>query len=1367
MTQPLSVYLPMDRRQALARGEPLAERGVGVALLADIAGFTPLTEGLVRAGGPLRGAEEVTAVLNGAYGVLVDAVDAFGGSVICFSGDAITCWFGAGPDDGPLDTGLRAAACALAMQQAMAAFAAIPLPGGGSAALSVSVALAGGPARRLLVGDPALQRYEVLAGGLLDRLAALQHLARAGEVLADGPLARSLAPRARISWRDTPAGEPVAAVSGLAGAVAPAPWPDLPAAPADADCRPWLLPAVAARLAHTPAPFLAELRPAVALMLEFHGLDYDADEAAGARLDAYLRWVQRVVARYEGALIDLTMGDRGSYLYAAWGAPEAHDDDAARAVAAARELLAPPRAFPWLTGVRAGLARGTLWCGDYGGPTRRTYGVLGDATNLAFRLMSTAPAGAIWCDYAVVGAAGRRWSFAGLPPVRVKGKAGLIRVYTPVEPAAQRAAPQATSLVGREGERAQLAATLDAVMAGGSRVVVLEGEAGIGKSRLVDELAQLLRARGVAGLLGAGQSVERHTPYRAWRDLAGAFFDLKGVAGAAARRARVAATVQALRPDLVARLPLLNDVLALELPETPQTRAFDPARRSEQLERLLIELLGAWTREQPLALVLEDAHWMDSRSWDVTVRVARALSAAGQPLLLLLTTRPLPAASPEAAALGELLSLEGAARIPLGALADDAILALAAARLGLAPGGLSGEVASLIQRRSGGNPFFAEELVDMLRQHALIQPAGDPDGGGGSRYVASPALAQGAQLLPDTLQGLLLARIDRLPPDEQLTLKVAAVVGATFTYPPLRHARARSAPADDATLRRHLEALTAHDLTVPLAGDPEPAYRFTHILAQEAAYQTLLYAQRRSLHRSVAEWYERREAPAADDPPPAPLEDRRSPLLPLLAHHYRHAEDEERERHYARLAGIHAADQYANSEALAFFTRALELTPPDDLAGRFDLMLERLNIHLHQEQVAALAGELERMEPLADALNDDRRRALCAARRAVVAALTSDYSGAIATARRAVALAEAAGEPRIVIAAHRTWAYALGHQGNLAAADAQLQIVLRLAREDGDRASELKALNNLGIFLAMSGDIAAGNPYFQKSLELSRELGDGLLESIALRNLGTVAFFTRRYAAARAYCEQSLQVARAVGVTTAERTIPCDLGRIAQGQGDYDAALRAYEESLRHINAVADPSLECDIVSELTRLFWNQGAYDTARVHGQRALQLAQTLGDVRMEAQALISLAHVGLALGQAAEARLRYRSGLDKARSMGHKTLTLEAEAGLARVALAEGDLRDALAHVDAILAALEAGSLDGAAEPFLVDLTCYQTLRAAGDPRAAAVLEAAHARLQQGLGSIADEAGRRMFLENVPAHRELAAAWRALRGGAPGAQ
>lgn len=973
--------------------------------------------------------------------------------------------------------------------------------------------------------------------------------------------------------------------------------------------------------------------------------------------------------------------------------------------------------------------------------------------------MSHAPLGALWCEYAVARAAGRRWTFAELPPVRVKGKAGLIRVYEPTTPFERRDAPTDSPLVGRGAEQAQLAALLDAVVEGESRLVVLEGEAGIGKSRLVEELARLTGLRGLVGLVGFGQSIERHTPYRAWRDIVGSFFDLDSLEDVAAQRARVETTLASLRPDLLARLPLLNDLLHLDIPETPQTRLLDPAQRGESLNTLLIELLHSWAREQPLILVLEDAHWFDSRSWDVTVRVARALSAAQQPLLMLVTTRPVTVGGSEDAAFQTLLSLQGATHMRLGALPIEAILTLAAARMGLQPDELAGEVASLIQTRSGGNPFFAEELVDTLRQRALIQLDRD-DTSGTSRYVASPALVHNEQLLPDTLQGLLLERIDRLPPDERLTLKVAAVIGATFAYPPLRYARTRGAGMNDVALRQHLGTLVAQDFTALAADEPELAYRFKHILAQEAAYQTLLYAQRRMLHRTLAEWYEGGSSVPAEDSPPSPLDDRRSPLLPLLAHHYRHAEDAERERHYARLAGIQAADQYANDEALAYFSRALALTLDDDLAGRFDLLRGRLEIHAHQEQQTAVADELDRLEPLADALNDDARRAYCAMRRAMHDARGGDYARGIAAAQQALALAQAAGETGIAIDAHRIWGNVLTNQGDFAEAQAQYEIALRLARAQGERIKEARLLNNIGCCLLFADDQAAAEQYFQVCLHLCYEIGDRYVENLALRNLGEIARSMGDYTAARDYKIKSLAVARAIGITTAERVIPMDLGELAQAMGDYDAAQAAYQESLRLINAVGDPDNECLVLYDMARLFWKWDQYPAARSYAQRAIDIARTIGNGVTETVALIALGHIELALGQVEAARRIYQTVHEKSRARGQSLRVLEAEAGLARVALAGGDLSGALVQVHSILTDLETVSLGGADEPFLIELTCYQVLEASGDQRAPTVLQALYARFQQALESISNEAERRMFLENVPAHREIVASWRALQ-------
>ncbi|HEU5011335.1 MAG TPA: BREX system ATP-binding domain-containing protein, partial [Roseiflexaceae bacterium] len=577
--QDFDIYIPQDRRLALVRGLALPDRTCGAALFADISGFTPLAEALAQELGPQRGAEELTAHLNRLYDALIHCVHQFGGSVIGFSGDAITCWFNSsegtvGTEEKkiapvplvpsvPVVPSLYAVACGLAMQQAMGNQSAITTRGGATFTLAVKVAVASGPARRFLVGDPHIQVLDVLAGHTLDQLATAGRLARRGEVVLDAQTATVIADHVHISgWRADETAQRVAIVSGLAQQPHASVWPDTPEHNIPAKhAQGWLLPAVRERLRHHSAAFLAELRPVVALMLHFQGIDYDHDADAGQMLNSFICAAQHITAHYEGALIDITMGDKGSYLYLTFGAPVAHDDDAARALAAARDLLALPHAMPYITAARIGLARGTMHAGAYGGTQRRTYGVLGDPANLAARLMEAAPDGTAWCDYAVYHAAERRWVFAALPPVRVKGKASAVRVY---EPLSERDRHAVTSdvqqtMVGRQAEIAQLAAQLDEVVAGASRMFIIEGEAGIGKSRMVAELVQLLRARGMVGLLGAGKSVEQQTPYRAWRDIFNAYFGLDELTDAAARRARVQAYIAEHLPHLLDRAPILND----------------------------------------------------------------------------------------------------------------------------------------------------------------------------------------------------------------------------------------------------------------------------------------------------------------------------------------------------------------------------------------------------------------------------------------------------------------------------------------------------------------------------------------------------------------------------------------------------------------------------------------------------------------------------------------------------------------------------------------------------------------------------------------------------------------------------------------
>src|SRR3989442_11029073 len=286
----LSAYVPMDRRQAMGCGGSIPDRARGAALFADVSGFTPLTEALSRALGPRRGVEELTGHLNQVYDALVNEVNRYVGSVIAFAGDAITCWF-----DG--DNGARATASALGMQAAMGPFSRVVLPDGKAVALSVKAAVATGPARRFIVGDPDLQFIDVMAGRTLARMATGAHLAAKGEVVVDFNTATNLAQTIpEADWRtaeDT--AERFAVMRCLSVPVAPQPWPAM-ATLEDTVVRPWLIQAVYERVRAGQGEFLTELRPAVALFIKFEGIDYDVDEAAAKKLNDFVSWVQRVLA---------------------------------------------------------------------------------------------------------------------------------------------------------------------------------------------------------------------------------------------------------------------------------------------------------------------------------------------------------------------------------------------------------------------------------------------------------------------------------------------------------------------------------------------------------------------------------------------------------------------------------------------------------------------------------------------------------------------------------------------------------------------------------------------------------------------------------------------------------------------------------------------------------------------------------------------------------------------------------------------------------------------------------------------------------------------------------------------------------------
>lgn len=872
-------------------------RTAGAVLVIDITGFTALTERLAERGP--GGAETLAAILNASFGDVIDRIHAHGGDVVNFAGDAILAVW----PDASAEAVVAAATCALESQRTLEARP--PIEGvhvrarAGIAIGAIWVGIVGGVGDewRWVVGGRPLAG----AGGAASR-------ARPGELVMTADAAAT----SGLVGHPAEDGSNHVVVAGIDALPAVAPG-DVTVARVSGDVSDdqlasFLPRELVSRVRAGQTGWLAEFRRLTVLFVGIDGLDADAPGALDLAQGAF-RSAQGIIARYEGTLNQIVDDDKGLTLIASWGFPDrTHEDDPVRGTLAARAIVDGLTALG-LT-VRAGVTTGSAFTGIRGSPERSEYAMVGDVVNVAARIMHTS-ASEVRTDAATARAAKARLALAGLAAsplgaLDLKGKASGVeafRIEAETGGAGERSATRPTSrrrLVGRAAEWTALTERVKRFASdsqGG--IVVIEGEPGVGKSELVTQLLAEAPA-GVQFHLGEADAIERSTAYYIWRRPVLDSLDVDG-----ADRSTLEATVLARLsndPALLERAPLLDAILPIELPASSRAASLEADVRADAIRDLAVQLLVGAVASGPRAIVLEDVHWADSSSWALLLAVTRRVPG----VLLVLSTRPMGAGAPPEfeRALAEPQALHIALG-PLGA-ADAEALVCHALGVDAIPTG----VGAFIADRAEGNPFFSEQLAYALRDagHLIV------DGRTSSLAVGLTDLE--SLDIPDSVHGVIAGRIDSLSPSEQLTLKVASVIGRMFRVGILSDvhplADARDAVTDE------LEHATGLDLTRLETPAPDLAYLFTHVITQEVAYDLLVYAQRRPLHRAVAEWY---EAHVPD------LE----PLVPLLAHHWSRAGVTDKALHYLGRAGEQALQNYANAEALAFLAEAIAL---DDAGGR-------------------------------------------------------------------------------------------------------------------------------------------------------------------------------------------------------------------------------------------------------------------------------------------------------------------------------------------------------------------------------------------------------------------------------------------------
>src|SRR6185436_11723247 len=367
----------------------------------------------------------------------------------------------------------------------------------------------------------------------------------------------------------------------------------------------------------------------------------------------------------------------------------------------------------------------------------------------------------------------------------------------------------------------------------------------------------------------SGDPIEKSGSYHAWRPIFNKIFQLEDLTAKlddvdearAAIEKKVIGILQAIDPDLTRYVPLLDVILPIQIPDNELTSAMLGEIRGGNIREVLTRVLSYEASKAPLLIVMEDLHWFDSASWALLVDVQQKV----RPILLALNTRPL--SDPIPVQFKQLVDAPETQFIKLDAMMLDDVESLVCQRLGVKS--VPPMIGRLIREKSEGNPFFAEELAYALREAGILIIE-NQECRVNSRFLNFEDLA-----LPDTLQAAITNRIDSLDPSQQLTLKVASVIGRIFTFRVLE--AVHPIEADRPEMRAYMDTMTRLSLTLVESEKPDLAYIFKHAVTQEAAYNLMLFAQRRQLHRTVGEWLEEHHQQELDS------------FYTLLAYHWQQA----------------------------------------------------------------------------------------------------------------------------------------------------------------------------------------------------------------------------------------------------------------------------------------------------------------------------------------------------------------------------------------------------------------------------------------------------------------------------------------------
>jgi class 3 adenylate cyclase/tetratricopeptide (TPR) repeat protein len=1221
---------------------PWIESVEGSLLFADISGFTSMSERLAQIG--KEGAERLTDIINAYFDRMLDIAGLLGGDNIKFGGDALLLLFSGENHAG------RAVSAARQMVHSTSEFKSVRI-GKDRFRLNMSAGVHSGIFWSTSAGLADVRMQHFLLGQEASRVAVTESRAEAGEVIITSVTRDLLGDRYILEEK----GE-FFKVTGL---------------PDHTGCT--TIRTGESQYVFSPNIF-AYLPPPIALLLDsgdeipaIEGehrkvtvqfinvlgvnelLESAGPDALLAHLQRYVSAVVELTVKHKGFLIGSDIDVHGLKLILAFGAPIAHEYDSASALRLALGLNAELLQLKLPLRHRIGIHTGFVFTGEVGSHLRHDYTVMGDAVNLAARIMGKASPGQILVSRRLAEEVGPAFKVRQLRPMKMKGKKEPVPVSELEGEVADMSVQetQVKAFFGRKSELDSLIQTSISAETGNARFIVVDGGEGIGKGVLLNKFQDVLIERGWSVYRGQCNSYSSSDPLVPWISILNSFFDISPADDSKIRTSKLTTTIGESAPELLETASLFNGLLSLSIPETDIVRSLDEEGRRLHLFNMVTDLLKIAASRKPLAIVIKNLQWSDHSTARMIDYIANNLKSS--PFLLCLALRP------KKGDLGFELPEESTISIQLGELSEDAARDLCLYTLNKSE--VPEQMMQAIMSKARGNPLYLALICRSLRETDMID-----------HLLQVPAFRladeMSAMEMPDQLQALTMSRIDSLDSATRDLLRIATVIGTTFDVRTLKSVL--DASPREAWLSNRLWELENSDFIEHAEDGKNRRYWFKHSLVQEIAYDSLLFARRRQLHRRVALYIE-------DD-----HIDNLEPVYEALMHHYSQCCDNIKMRYYGLRAGDKAREMFAHDEAIEYYHRAL--TTLEGSGRSFNCMrsyfLERIGEsyeasghHLmaartYSDAARRWAGAINQLDDyytICSEFCDDQpltvRWSLLQHKAGAAYERNSDYDAALNRLEAALQRLPPR-HPRQTAKIISTKCYALYRMGLYQDAIYWGRLGLSLSRRTGDRNNLAYTYNAIASSYLDTGNIKKAIRYRLLALHLYEELHDLGGQAHTHNNLGvcyqfldqekalqhyksSLAHFKRvKHLANTAICHNNVgevlltmgstneaigELKKAVEPYENDDNPPfifglalVNLSRAYQRKHEYDMAFECIRQGIRHLKKIGARTILIEAMLQEADIQLDSGNQKAAFLNCQKSLKEAIEIGNTLLQSRGL-----------------------------------------------------------------------------------------------------------------------------------------------------